>query len=528
MVNPDVYAGSTRRLLKRLSGRQSFVLGTALGKWTRRSFLLGSGAALGVAGSSYLSESEQPVGQPYPLLDASQQSADAVLNDASLLNPTKVAKHLILNARPNESFIAGLRAELLAAKSAKRPFAAGGARHSMGGQSLARNGTAVTLDQNWLEPDTAARTYRVAAGMRWNKVIAALDGIGFSPKVMQSNNDFGVAGTFCVNAHGWPVRFGPFGSTVRSLKLMGPSGDLVTCSRSENAELFELSLGGYGLTGVVTELEVEMVPNARLVPRFEVMPAHEFGERFVAALNGDPDIQMAYGRMDVSLRSFFDEAVMVTYAASEDQGQLPSVAGPGFLSHASRPVLRGQLGSDRMKSLRWFIETQLGPHVASSAVTRNSLVNVPVATLEDREPERTDILHEYFVSPGRFPEFLAACKAVIPSSFQQLLNVTLRFVDADRESLLSYATEARIAAVMLFSQEMSERGESDMARMTRNLIERVIDIGGTYYLPYRLHATDQQFRKGYPRAEEFAVRKREIDPDLLFRNALWERYLAGF
>ena len=84
----------------------------------------------------------------------------------------------------------------------------------------------------------------------------------------------------------------------------------------------------------------------------------------------------------------------------------------------------------------------------------------------------------------------------------------------------------RIAAVMLFSQEKSLRGEADMARMTRDLIERVLDIGGTYYLPYRLHATQGQFARAYPRAAEFVTRKRELDPGLVFRNALWEKHLA--
>ncbi|MDM7932516.1 hypothetical protein [Tabrizicola sp.] len=39
-------------------------------------------------------------------------------------------------------------------------------------------------------------------GTRWHQVIAALDPLGLSPKVMQSNADFGVASTFSVRADG--------------------------------------------------------------------------------------------------------------------------------------------------------------------------------------------------------------------------------------------------------------------------------------------------------------------------------------
>ena len=397
----------------------------------------------------------------------------------------------------------------------------------MGGQSLARNGTVITLDQQWLEPDTGNGTFRVAAGMRWSDVIARLDEIGFSPKVMQSNNDFGVASTFCVNAHGWPVPWSGFGSTVRSIRMMRPDGEMIDCSRQDNAAEFNAAMGGYGLTGAISELEVEMVPNRRLEPAFEIMPAEEFGNRFVAALEADPEIEMAYGRLDVTIDGFFDQALMITYTPTADQDDLPPASGSGFMSRASRHIFRGQLGSDRMKSLRWLVETEVGPAIGGGAVTRNSLINEPVITLDDRDPTRTDILHEYFVAPDRFGEFVEACREVIPSSYQELLNITLRYVDTDKDSVLAYATEPRIAAVMLFSQEMSQRGEDDMARMTEALIERTLDIGGTYYLPYRLHATDSQFRRGYARAPEFADYKRRTDPDLVFTNALWNRYLAG-
>jgi hypothetical protein len=92
--------------------------------------------------------------------------------------------------------------------------------------------------------------------------------------------------------------------------------------------------------------------------------------------------------------------------------------------------------------------------------------------------------------------------------------------------VLAYAPGPRLAAVLLFSQEKTARGEADMARMTHALIDRVLEIGGTYYLPYRPHASLDQLTRGYPRASAFASRKREIDRDLLFRNHLWDGYLA--
>ncbi len=154
-------------------------------------------------------------------------------------------------------------------------------------------------------------------------------------------------------------------------------------------------------------------------------------------------------------------------------------------------------------------------------------MNEPVVTLDDRDPTRTDILHEYFVAPEKFADFLLACRDIIPGSYQDLLNITLRWVAQDTTALLSYAPSGpRIASVLLFSQEITARGETDMAWMTGRLIDAVQAIGGSYYLPYRPHASVAQFRAGYGRAEEFVALKRRVDPGLVLRNALWDRYLA--
>jgi FAD/FMN-containing dehydrogenase len=399
------------------------------------------------------------------------------------------------------------------------------ARHTMGGHSLPPNGTALSLSQSSIKADPASKTYRVAAGTRWQTVIRELDKIGFSPVVMQSNNDFGVASTFAVNAHGWPAPHAPAGSTVRSIRMMIPDGTIQTCSRTHNVELFRHAMGGYGLFGIILDLKLDMVPNARLEPKFEPMPGKDVGTSLATILKSDATIQMAYGRLDVSLDRFFRQGMLITYRPTSDQQNLPPATGSGLISHVSRFIFRNQLESDFGKRVRWWTETALGPELVDES-TRNSLLNEPVITLDDNDPKRTDILHEYFVSPDRFADFIKACQEVIPASFQQLLNVTVRYVDTDKDSVLAYATEPRIASVMMFSQEMTERGEADMAWMTRRLIERVIELGGSYYLPYRPHASVEQLKRAYPKAVEFAAFKRQIDKDMIFRNHFWDRYFA--
>ena len=79
---------------------------------------------------------------------------------------------------------------------------------------------------------------------------------------------------------------------------------------------------------------------------------------------------------------------------------------------------------------------------------------------------------------------------------------------------------------MLFSQSVTPEAEADMLAMTEALVERVIAIGGSFYLPYRLHARRDQVERAYPGVARFVAKKREIDPGLLFRNTMWDVYFA--
>lgn len=89
------------------------------------------------------------------------------------------------------------------------------------------------------------------------------------------------------------------GSIVRSATVLLADGQLVTCSPTKDAELFGLAMGGYGLFGILLKMEVAMVPNVSVTPRFAAMSSAAFAKSFVGAVHS-PDVAMAYGRLSVS------------------------------------------------------------------------------------------------------------------------------------------------------------------------------------------------------------------------------------
>ena len=63
-----------------------------------------------------------------------------------------------------------------------------------------------------------------------------------------------------------------------------------------------------------------------------------------------------------------------------------------------------------------------------------------------------------------------------------------------------------------------------MAIWTRELIDGALSLKGSYYLPYQVHATNEQFHKAYPNAKKLMELKTKLDPTFKFRNIIWDTY----
>jgi FAD/FMN-containing dehydrogenase len=395
----------------------------------------------------------------------------------------------------------------------------------MGGQSLARNGIAVDMrPYAAMSLDADRDILHVQAGATWAEVIPYLNAHGRSVAVMQSNNSFTVGGSVSVNCHGWQSRRPPIASTVQGLRIVTADGEVVRCSRTENPELFSLALGGYGLLGVILEVDLQVVPNEEYRTQRAVMGIRDYADRFEQVVGSDSSVGMAFGRLSVAPESFLREAILTWFERQPGGSGQPSALGFPELESATRLVVRGQVGSDYGKSLRWSLERNVGQALSQTMVHRNQLLNEPVAVFENRSRESTDILQEYFVPITHFEEFVEGTRAILSRRPQDLLNVTVRDVARDEDSVLRYADQRMFAFVMLFNQARTEAAERSMESTTRDLVDLAISLGGRHYLPYRLHATPTQLRAAYPQIDRFLELKSKYDPKHVFQNAFYRRY----
>jgi FAD/FMN-containing dehydrogenase len=398
----------------------------------------------------------------------------------------------------------------------------------MGGQSMHAGGWVLdTRPMNRIDLDTTDRVVRVGAGATWRELIPVLNAAGLSPTVMQSNHDFTVGGSISVNCHGWHTAHPPIAGTVRSLRLLTAGGDVLTCSPAENTELFRLALGGYGLFGIILEADLDVWPDAIYEPRFDSMPTREYASAFTAGAEG---AEMAYGRLSIGPGGalspgpgFLEEAILVRFTPRPGTVGTVQPLSRHESPELQRAVFRNSAGSDVGKTLRWWLEREAAPWLAGP-MSRSTIQNEPAAVFADSSAATTDILHEYFVPQQRLWDFVRQARDIIRDGGVELLNVTVRDVRRDDRSALAYAREDVFGLVMSFRQERTPEADSRMGEVARALIDAAAVVGGTFYLPYRLHATGEQLHRAYPAWEAAMAAKARLDPHRVFRNGLFDSY----
>ncbi|MDH6196651.1 hypothetical protein M2272_003304 [Mycobacterium frederiksbergense] len=122
----------------------------------------------------------------------------------------------------------------------------------------------VTSGMTTCTVDPEARTARVAAGAKWQHVLDAAAPHGLAG-LCGSSPGVGVVGFLTGGGIGPLVRtVGLSSDYVRSFELVTGTGEMVRATPEENAELFWGLRGGKSTLGIVTAVEIELLP----IPEF--------------------------------------------------------------------------------------------------------------------------------------------------------------------------------------------------------------------------------------------------------------------
>lgn len=112
-----------------------------------------------------------------------------------------------------------------------------------------------------LDFDATAGMISVEAGVSLGQLFDFLTPHGWMVAVQPGYPDITIGGCIAGNVHGKnPLAHGCFGAWVTALDLVHPAHGRLTLSPQDQPDLFELTIGGFGLTGWILKATLRLLP----------------------------------------------------------------------------------------------------------------------------------------------------------------------------------------------------------------------------------------------------------------------------
>ncbi|KAA0550399.1 FAD-binding oxidoreductase [Bacillus sp. BGMRC 2118] len=445
-----------------------------------------------------------------------------VVTDVSQLMPVKVER--IVKGKEEQSILQVIKE----AKKEGKKISIAGKRHSMGGHTYYKD--AVVLDMTSyneiLKLDPKQKTITVQSGATWNDIQQYVNPHGLAVKVMQSQNIFTIGGSLSVNAHGRDIRFGSLIDTVRSFRLLTAEGEIVHVSREDQEELFNLVIGGYGLFGVILDVELELTDDELYVMQTNAMSFDEYTHYFVNRVKDNEEVRMHLARISTSPENFLTKMYVTDYVLASEQEQL--IEHDELKEDRATWLTKFLLGLSRRydwgKEMLWNMQERYFHSINGELVSRNNVMRSESKFLEYENAKDTDVLQEYFVPIHQFTPYIDDLRAELSDEELNLVNITIRYVNKNEDAVLSYAKDDMFALVLLINQGLSKEETEKTKQIVQKMIQVTLEHDGSYYLPYMPYPTKEQLLRAYPNSKEFFEQKRKYDPEELFYNYFYEEY----
>ncbi|XP_027180404.1 cytokinin dehydrogenase 7 [Coffea eugenioides] len=170
----------------------------------------------------------------------------------------------------------------LASRLPNLTVAARGNGHSINGQAMADRGLVIDMKSmesyNKIEVRRHPPCADVGGGALWADVLKCCVPFGLAPRSWTDYLDLTVGGTLSnAGVSGQAFRYGPQTENVTELEVVTGKGEIVTCTRNENSQLFFSVLGGLGQFGIITRARVLLQPSPQMVRWIRVVYS-EFSE----------------------------------------------------------------------------------------------------------------------------------------------------------------------------------------------------------------------------------------------------------
>ncbi len=391
---------------------------------------------------------------------------------------------------------------------------------SYGDSCLNENG--VLIDTSHLDKiikyDPENGIFRCQAGMSLAAILDFIVPRGWFLPVTPGTKFISVAGAVANDVHGKNHHVaGTFGGHVTQFELIRSTGEKLICSPTENPDMFRATIGGLGLTGLITWVEFRLKPCPSAFFAMESIKFDSLEEFF--QINSESDKKYDYTVSWVDTTASGGNLGRGIYMrgnhADPKEHQLPKL--PDFKTIPfpfDAPFINAT--TVYLFNILYF-NKQLNKKEANVVHYDPFFYPLDAVLNWNKAYGKKGFLQYQFVVPfgNDIPLITKIMKNVSESGMSSFLTVLKTFGNVPSPGMLSFPRPGITMAIdFRFNGEKTLKALMELDRMVK-------DAGGVLYPAKDARMSGMDFRKFYPQYEEFA---KFIDPK--FSSSFWRRVMA--
>lgn len=411
----------------------------------------------------------------------------------------------------------------------------------MGGQQFGQD--TLHLDtrsfNRMLNFDSRSGLIEVEAGMQWPELLRTTlsiqEGAAQQWGIVQKQTGadrLSIGGALSANIHGRGLKLKPFVGDLESFNLVMANGHVLTCSRSQNADLFKLAVGGYGLFGVVSSVTLRLMPRQKLQRVVELVRTDDVMTRFEQRIQDGflfGDCQFA---IDPASDDFLRRGIFSCYRPVDPGTPIPD--GQREIAEEQWLRLLYLAHADKSKAFDVYANEYRATDGQLYWSDTHQMSYYPDAYHQglDRKlgaaSAGSEMISELYVPRAELAAFFGDMREDFRTHGVEVIYGTIRLIERDDETFLAWAKQPWACTVLNLHVSHTPLGIERAAAAFRRLIDLARKRGGSYFLTYHKWAGREQVEACYPQLPEFLRAKRRYDGEERFQSDWYRHYRTMF
>ena len=391
-----------------------------------------------------------------------------------------------------------------------------GLGRSYGDVCLTKNGTMLvsTGINRLIEFEPQEGTIVAEAGITLDEILHLITNKGWFLPVVPGTRYITLGGAVANDIHGKNHhQVGSFGNYVKRFGLLRSNGENLTCSEDLNKDLFHATIGGLGLTGVITWVEISLSPIKSKFIEISTERFEHIQDYWIVNKELEKDWEYTVAWIDcLSNEKKLGRGVFLSGQHTEETTSHINYKDRKITFPFEPPFsFVNNLSGKLVNTLYYRINSS-----KKSSIKHYQPFMFPLDAVNkwNRVYGRKGFFQYQCVFPPEVSEYgvKEVLKIIRKGNQKSYLGVVKNFGNIESKGILSFARPGTTLAL-----DFRNRGQETL-NLFQQLDSVVAELKGALYPAKDARMSGEMFRASFPRYEEFL---KFVDPK--FSSSFWER-----